>query len=198
MIIIKKAIILVSILLVCCVLLGCRTLPPIAGFTATPTGGQVPVEVQFTDESLGNIETWQWDFNSDGVIDSLSQNPRFTYTKAGIYTVSLTASNSDGQDTDTKLDYLRFTIHPCFIDFMAEPTRVEGLKEIQFTDLSRGKVTSRAWDFNNDGVTDSTEQNPTYTYKRDGDYSVTLNITGPDYELSLTKVNYIHVRGCPT
>ena len=75
---------------------------------------------------------------------------------------------------------------------------VEGLKEIQFTDLSGGQIKSRAWDFDEDGVIDSSEQNPTHIYERDGDYSVTLNITGPDYKLSLTKEKYIRVRGCPT
>ena len=44
----------------------------------------------------------QWDFNGDGLIDSVVQNPMFTYFKAGAYTVSLTVSNEFGEHTATK------------------------------------------------------------------------------------------------
>ena len=57
---------------------------------------------------------------------------------------------------------------------------------VAFTDSSTGTPTSWAWDFNNDGTTDSTLQNPTYTYATAGDYTVTLtatNAAGSDDEV---------------
>ena len=194
-IMVKIATILVSSLLVCYALAGCKVSPPEADFTGTPATSQVPAEVQFTDLSVGDIDAWRWDFNNDGVVDSVLQSPQYAYAEAGTYTVSLTVSNSHGSDYETKIGYLHFTL-PCKVDFTAEPTKVVGVTEIQFTDLSEGEITSWAWDFNNDGIIDSTEQNPTHTYGGNGIYTVTLTVTGPNCELSVTKEHYIRVSGC--
>lgn len=191
----KRSITVCSVFLLCCALLGCKPEPPEADFTAMPRVGEVPLEVQFTDQSVGEIDEWRWDFNNDGVVDSTLQNPRHIYDEAGMYPVSLTVNNSGGSDYETKIGYLEFTL-PCKVDFMAESTEVTGVQDIQFIDLSQGKVTSWAWDFDSDGVIDSTEQNPIYSYSRNGDYTVTLTINGPACELSVTKDRYIHVSGC--
>jgi PKD repeat protein len=68
--------------------------PPTASFTASPTSGQAPLSVQFTDTSTGSPTTWAWDFG-DGAT-STAQNPQHTYAAAGTYTASLTASNAGG------------------------------------------------------------------------------------------------------
>lgn len=73
---------------------------PIADFSATPTTGKRPVTVQFTDITTGIPDTWSWNFG-DGY-SSTQQNPSHPYSKAGTYTVALTASNSIGTDTVTK------------------------------------------------------------------------------------------------
>lgn len=80
--------------------------PPVCDFTATPLTGTAPLTVQFTDSSTGNIDTWAWDFDNDGVTDSTQQNPGYTYTEAGIYTVSLTATGLAGSCTETKVAYI--------------------------------------------------------------------------------------------
>ena len=87
-------------------------------------------------------------------------------------------------------------IPPTEADFVAEPTRGEGITVVQFSDQSTGEIISWAWDFNGDGTIDSTEQNPAYTYRRDGLYSVTLTIVGLSCEDTLTKTNYIQITGC--
>ena len=188
--------ILSLVLLVSVVLLGC-TPPPEAQFTALPTTGCAPKEVQFTDLSEGNIDTWEWDFDNDGQVDSTLQNPQYTYDNSGTYTVSLTVSGPGGSDSEAKIAYLEF-VPPCRADFTAEPTFGEGSTKVQFSDLSTGEITSWAWDFNGDGVIDSTEQNPAYLYSRNGRYSVALTIVGPSCEDTLTKRNYIEIVECPT
>ena len=85
---------------------------------------------------------------------------------------------------------------PLEADFIAEPTEVAGAAKIQFTDLSQGAIRSWAWDFENDGIIDSVEQNPVHTYKKNGDFSVTLTITGAGGKSSITKERYINVSGC--
>jgi len=65
--------------------------PYYANFEAIPISGTAPLTVQFTDLSSGeNIESWEWDFDDNGIIDSYEQNPEYTYQDTGSFTVSLT------------------------------------------------------------------------------------------------------------
>jgi PKD repeat protein len=91
------------------ILTGCAGISlGVAAFIGNPTAGVKPLTVQFTDQSTGTPISWAWDFNGDGVIDSTIQNPSYTYTTAGIYTVSLTVSyGSLGTSTETKKDYIK-------------------------------------------------------------------------------------------
>ncbi|MGH8047338.1 MAG: glycosyl hydrolase [Chthoniobacterales bacterium] len=71
--------------------------PPVANFTPTPTSGQAPLEVTFTDTSSatgGTLTDWNWDFG-DGA-NSNAQNPVHTYEQPGIYTATLTVTNDTG------------------------------------------------------------------------------------------------------
>lgn len=73
-------------------------------------------------------------------------------------------------------------------DFSAAPATGKVPVEVKFTDQSRGVVNGWRWDFNSDGVVDSTEQNPTYTYQKAGEYTVGLAVSGPgggDTEMKL-------------
>ena len=75
-----------------------------AGFSAAPLSGKGPLEVAFTDSSLGVITHWSWDFGDGST--STEQNPVHTYTRPGNYTVSLTVTGSSGTDVETKTDYI--------------------------------------------------------------------------------------------
>ncbi len=78
---------------------------PTAAFTGTPTTGTAPLSVQFTDSSTGGPTSWSWNFG-DSSPTSTAQNPSHTYTQAGTYTVALTASNSGGNNTSTRTNYI--------------------------------------------------------------------------------------------
>lgn len=52
--------------------------------------------VVFTDSSVHNPISWQWDFDDNGAVSTL-QNPTHTFTTNGIHHICLTASNSFGQ-----------------------------------------------------------------------------------------------------
>jgi C1A family cysteine protease len=62
----------------------------------------------------------------------------------------------------------------------------------QFTDISTGAF-SWEWDFNGDGITDSTARNPVYTYTSYGNYTVSLNVSNRIGVDSETKSHYITV-----
>jgi hypothetical protein len=75
-------------------------------FIASYTEGSTPFTVEFTDLTSGYPTEWEWDFNSDGVIDSYDQNPEWTYNEQGYYTVTLISSNAYNEDTKIKEDYI--------------------------------------------------------------------------------------------
>ncbi|MEE8391602.1 MAG: 5'-nucleotidase C-terminal domain-containing protein [Anaerolineae bacterium] len=77
---------------------------PVAAFSATPLTGTVPLTVTFTDESTNSPTSWLWDFG-DTMTGTL-QDPTHTYTNAGVYTVTLTAGNAVGSDSEVKPSYI--------------------------------------------------------------------------------------------
>ena len=77
---------------------------PIAAFTASETEIDEGKSISFTDQSTNTPTTWSWDFGDGGI--STQQNPSHTYDTAGTYTVSLTATNSYGSNTETKSNYI--------------------------------------------------------------------------------------------
>ncbi|MBN1193797.1 MAG: DUF3344 domain-containing protein [Methanomicrobiaceae archaeon] len=66
-----------------------------------------------------------------------------------------------------------------FAAFTADPASGDAPLTVQFTDQSTGTITGWGWDFDNDGMTDSTDENPSYIYNDPGSYTVKLTITGP-------------------
>ncbi len=77
---------------------------PVANFTANVTSGVAPLAVTFTDQSSNSPTAWSWVFGDSST--STVQSPSHTYSAAGYYTVSLTASNSAGSNTNTKTNYI--------------------------------------------------------------------------------------------
>lgn len=94
------------------VIIGQDTTPvtPVANFTANVTSGSFPLEVTFTDTSTNSPTSWAWDFQNNGSTDSTVQNPVFTYTSAGTYSVKLIATNGAGSDTMIKTSYITVTV----------------------------------------------------------------------------------------
>ena len=82
--------------------------PPEVAFSASSTTITSVQSIQFFDQSTNNPTEWQWNFG-DGEKSS-EQNPFHTYTTAGTYTVSLTASNNFGSDTEIKPYYITVNI----------------------------------------------------------------------------------------
>ncbi len=164
--------------------------PPVADFSGEPLSGDAPLTVSFTDLSSGSPTSWDWTFG-DGGTDTV-QHPSHEYTAANSYTVSLTAANAQGQDTETKPDYISVTQPGAPVaDFSGNPTSGPPPLTVYFTDLSSGSPTSWDWTFG-DGGTD-TAQHPTHEYTAADTYTVSLqacNASGCDTE---TKIDYITV-----
>lgn len=72
---------------------------PVADFSFSPSTGRAPLTVQFTDQSTGDIDSWAWDFGDGGT--STQANPTYVYGTPGVFTPSLTVTNTGGSDTFT-------------------------------------------------------------------------------------------------
>lgn len=128
------------------------------------------IPMLFTDTSQ-SATVWLWDFG-DGVGTSSAQNPSYTYTEAGDYTVTLTATNSGGYRDNHQASV---TVNPLpWVGFTFRSPVYVG-ETVVFTNTT-SDAESYEWDFG-DGVGTSIVHTPSYTYTEPGDYTVTLKAT---------------------
>lgn len=75
---------------------------PVASFTLTPSVGDIPLSVAFTnttsENAVFNPYSWAWNFGDTNTSTSKNPSPN-TYSTKGTYTVSLTATNVAGSST---------------------------------------------------------------------------------------------------
>jgi PKD repeat protein len=160
---------------------------PVVSLTATPTSGTVPLTVKFTDTSTGGVSR-SWAFG-DGTT-STEKNPTRKYTKAGVYTATLTVTNSGGSASKQ----VTITVNaPAIKKPSAQFTQNKYTGKVpltvQFTDRSLNNPSSYLWQFG-DGST-STEKNPSHIYTRAGIYTPRLTATnsaGSDSSIGLVVV----------
>jgi len=87
---------------------------PAANFVALDSISCALNEVILEDRSLGAANTWTWSispstFNLMGGTSLSSQNPIVQFTANGLYTITLIASNGNGSDTLTRVNYVNIT-----------------------------------------------------------------------------------------
>lgn len=131
----------------------------------------LPIIIDFLDLTtvLSGGESWLWDFGDGGT--SSIQNPSYTYTEAGTYSVVLSVTNSIGCSYEiTKMVTVSGSLQP-EAAFSYTPPVVGTDQEVQFTDESIN-AESWVWTFGDGGG--STDQHPTYTYDEVGIYVVEL------------------------
>ncbi len=169
--------------------------PPVADFSGTPTSGNAPLVVSFSDASTGSVSAWSWDFGDGG--SSTSASPSHTYSSAGTYDVSLTVTGPGGSDTVTRVGYISVSVPPAapVADFSASPTSGTAPLLVSFSDQSTGSISSWSWNFGDGGS--STAQSPSHTYSTAGTYTVSLTVTGPGGSDTSTQVGLISVAEAP-
>jgi PKD repeat protein len=158
-----------------------------ANFVGSPTSGNAPLTVYFTDLSSGNPTSWVYDFG-DGISSIWEQNPSHTYSQPGNYTVMLAVSDAElNVGYEVKSNYITVTGQTVNTPPTADFTYTAIGLSVDFTDQSTdsdGSVVAWSWNFG-DGAT-STAQNPSHTYAASGAYSVTLIVTDDDGAMDTT------------
>lgn len=158
-------------------------IPPVAAASATPTSGEVPLDVQFSSagsgDSDGEFVTYSWDFDNGN--SSTKANPWFSYQSAGVYSAVLTVTDDLGAartDSVTIIvtepvvnqppvaiassDWIAGEVAPLLVEFDGSLSSDDSL------------IVSYAWDFG-DGATD-TGDTVKHTYGS-GTYTATLTVT---------------------
>ncbi|OPX70867.1 MAG: PKD domain protein [Methanoregulaceae archaeon PtaB.Bin108] len=176
--------------IICIIACPLPVYPPVAHFTANATYGQLPLPIQFTDNSTGEAITSRlWTFGDGGT--STDTNPIHLYTTPGLFTVSLEVTNDGGSNTSTRTDYIHVFDATPIADFIAEPQSGDAPLPVQFHDTSVGSPTGWQWDFG-DGTT-TTLQSPSHTYTTPGNYTVTLTAGSSGGTNTTIKADFIQV-----
>ncbi len=115
-----------------------------ADFEASPLSGIVPLEVAFTNKTIGDWGVSEWDFG-DGVTSTVA-NPGHTYDVPGVYTVTLKASGLGGTDTVIKTRYAR-VFRPDAGYFTATPTHGSVPMIVSFTSIIPVQYSQLEWNF---------------------------------------------------
>lgn len=156
---------------------------PTPTFTASPTEGCVPLNVQFTNTTVISpgitVTGWSWVFGDGGL--ATGANPSHTFVQPGVHFVSM-ALNTNLPSCNVTQQY------PDVITAVASPSASFGTNPfpatacdppltVTFTNNSTtGAGITYDWDFGN-GTT-STQQSPAaVTYTQNGNFTVSLTVT---------------------
>ncbi len=183
--------------------------PPVADFEASPAETTQGDVVEFTDLTQNAPNQWSWvitpgnegvDYEFVNGTTAANKNPRVQFHTVGTYSVELTASNSEGSDTELKTDYIvinEITQVPQ-ADFSIDNTVVEPGSVVQLTDLSNNTPTDWSWaiypgtagsEYEFVEGTTSSSMNPQVQFNTPGFYSIELvasNIIGDSEPYMIT------------
>ena len=174
-------------------------------FEADQTTVQVGTTVHFTSHCSSNATAFSWTFDGGDPSTSTNANPSVTYNTPGVYDVSLRAGSSNimiyvNGVTETKRGYITVTEGPVeppqpddvVADFSVPATLPTG-QPITMQNRSQN-ATSCFWSFEGATPSTSTEENPTITYSRPGNFAITLFVTnGTASDTKTINVNVVDV-----
>ncbi|WP_282038907.1 PKD domain-containing protein [Saccharicrinis aurantiacus] len=147
---------------------------PNASFKSSQTHGCVPLDVEFTNLSVGGY-SFLWDFGQGDDVagnNATTRNAKYTFTTPGTYTVTLTVQGPDGEDGIFTEELVIHELPKA--DFHYGPDIVYTPNgALDCRSLAIGAV-KHFWDFG-DGAT-SEEVNPRYKYPEIGVYSLSLYV----------------------
>ncbi len=158
----------------------------IDGPTSGETGETLEYDGSQSYDNDGTIVSYEWDFESDGIVDSTDVDPSISFASAGTYYVTLTVTDDEGA-TGFDLAVVEITEGTPNVDPVADPNGpyygVVG-EVITFDGTGSydtdGTITYSSWGFG-DGNYAWSDLEPTNSYSAAGTYTVTLCVMDDDY-----------------
>ncbi len=145
-------------------------LPPAAQLWALIAHALAGTPIQFfgqgTDPDGGSV-SYSWDFDGDGVADSVLQSPTHAFPTEGVKTVFLTVTDPQGQSSTARMTVTVFAApsgSPPNVHVRAFSLQGAASLEVLFrADASDpdGSIVRYDWDFEGDGAIDTTSTVPT-------------------------------------
>ncbi len=152
-----------------------------------PEGTAIVITVSQSMLELTDIFTYSFDWNNDGsydIVDQMNPSASHIWNDNGVYTVGVQVKDKDG-DIRTAITSVEVNDLAPTAKFAWTPESQDAQDEgsqILFADASTSSpdpIVLWSWDFG-DTVGTSMEQNPSYTYRDDGVYVLTLTVTDDD------------------
>jgi PKD repeat protein len=133
----------------------------VARFRWSPTVVYVGDQIQFVDESSGAPKTWNWEISDTS--PNQQRNPTLTFSKPGKVTVKLVIERDGLQASSQRALEVLPPIVNLQAKFEAAPVTGRAPLTVQFTDYSKGEISSWHWDFGDGSASD--RQNPSHVYQ---------------------------------
>ena len=156
---------------------------PSASFSVNNSSGIAPLTVNFdasaSVDSDGTIETYSWDFGNGETDTGIT--PSYIFTTPGVYTVSLTVTDNEGESDTTTTNISVSAIGSQLPTAVFSATPLSGTVPLTVDfDASAstdpdGTITAYSWDFG-DGNSE-TGVTTSHTFDIQGTYNVTLTVT---------------------
>ncbi len=109
---------------------------PAADFNGAPLSGVQPLTVNFTDRSSGEITSYEWDFDNDGTVDSVtSGDVTYQYNDEGTYSVKLTVTGQYVSHEEVRTDYITVISVPQSISGLVLWLRADAITGLSNNDL---------------------------------------------------------------
>jgi M6 family metalloprotease-like protein len=86
--------------------------PPVSNFTSDKTTIYIGESIAFTETATNNPLTYSWTFENGFPATSTDRTTVVTWIVAGTYDISLTVTNTDGSDVETKVNYITVNALP--------------------------------------------------------------------------------------
>ncbi len=151
--------------------------PVIADFSITVVDDDytVPVKVKIQNNSQG-ADTYEWDFEGATVTNSNEINPQTRiYNQAGKYTISLKASNRDGEEDKKSITFEINKAMSASFSWEREGSAIAPVT-IQIINSSEGAKTYQ-WKFENGNPSSSNEKSPKVVFTKEGKHLIQLIIS---------------------
>ena len=150
---------------------------PVAQFLASSTSPFVGETVTFTDQSVNSPTAWAWTFSPNTVTyvsgtSASSQNPQVQFNASGLYSITLVATNSAGNDSEIKIGYLDVVPY-CIPTYSAGTGSGDYISLVQL-----GSINNATW----------ASESPYYTYYNSQSTDL---IQGIEYTITLSPGTYL-------
>lgn len=174
---------------------------PIVYFTWSPQQPNQSETVHFdasqSHDPDGQIMSYHWDFDGDGVIDQETQQPMVTheFASSGQFTIRLYVADDTLQRAmrQQTIDVNAAPIAQFQISSF-EPCELEPVTMANLSHDHDGTIVHWHWDFG-DGAT-SDQESPTHPYQQNGPVEIVLTVTD-DLGATATAIAAINVRNLP-